>query len=147
MENNFYWWLLLGLFFLIIELTNPGFFFFFSFFWAALSAALLARYESSLFLQIITFFGASAVSFGTLCLWFKRKHYRVLQHGSKTNVAALQGKRAVVIEEIAPYKRGLIKVGGEVWAAQSRDSEHCNVGAVVEIIDIIGCHCVVRLVS
>jgi membrane protein implicated in regulation of membrane protease activity len=147
MENNFYYWLMLGLFFLLVELMNPGLFFFFSFFLGAVGAAVLALKNSSLLAQIGVFFAVFISVFSVLCLWFSRKQYRTLRHNAKTNVAALQGKRAVVLEEIKPFKQGLIKVGGELWSARARDNEWCVQGSVVEIIDVIGCHCVVRLVS
>lgn len=144
----FYAWLICGIFFLALETLSPGLFFFISFFIGALSAAAASLYDYSLLSQILIFFADSAISFILLCFWFKKNLYGIMpRHGYKTNIFALQGKKAEVIEEIKPLHVGLIKVGGELWAAKCKDDYHYPVGAVVEVVDVVGCHCIVKLIS
>jgi membrane protein implicated in regulation of membrane protease activity len=51
----------------------------------------------------------------------------------KTNVEALIGKRAVVLEEVAPLKYGRVKVGGEDWAAVPEGDSVIPPGTIVVI--------------
>lgn len=145
MENVFYYWLIFGLLFLLLEIGHSGLFFFFSFFAGAVGAALSSLLDASLYHQIGIFFIISAISF--VVLWKKIKGYNTLGHANKTNVFALQGKRAVVVEEIKPLHQGLIKINGEFWSAKTCDNDHYLIGTVVEVINVVGCHCVVRLVN
>ncbi len=140
-------WLIVGLLFLFLELFTPTLFFFVSFFLGSLGASLLSYFEFSLLLQISSFFGIALVSIVLLFVLLKKSHYFGPKHGAKTNFFALQGKHAEVIKEIKPIHIGLIKVGGEIWSARGKESDHFAVGSVVEIIDVIGCHCIVRLVQ
>jgi membrane protein implicated in regulation of membrane protease activity len=146
MANLFYSWLVLGLLFLLLEITNPTFFFFFSFFVGSLVAALLNFGDSSFYLQLSVFFGASITTFVVLCLWLKIKPYGIQKHGYRSNIFALQGKKGLVLEEIRPFDQGLIKIGGELWSAKAVNNEQCGVGSVVEIIDVVGCHCMVKII-
>lgn len=146
MVNLFFYWLIFGILFLALETLSPGLFFFISFFMGALSAAAASLYDYSLLNQIVMFFANSAIAFIILCFWFKKNIYGIMpKHGYKTNIFALQGKKAEVIEEIKPLHVGLIKVGGETWSAKCKDDVQCPVGAVVEVVDVIGCHCIVKL--
>jgi membrane protein implicated in regulation of membrane protease activity len=60
---------------------------------------------------------------------------------------SIKGKRAEVIEEIVPMHTGLIKIGGEIWSAKGLENSKYDVGTIVEVVDIIGCHCIVRLIK
>lgn len=39
-------------------------------------------------------------------------------HTTKTNVDAILGKKAVVVQKITPSKAGQVKVDGEIWRAE-----------------------------
>jgi membrane protein implicated in regulation of membrane protease activity len=148
MIHLFFYWLIIGLLFLLLELCSPGLFFFFSFFIGALGAAFAGLFEFSLYNQISIFFLISIILFIILCIWFKKNAYGIMpRHGYKTNIFALQGKRAEVIEEIVPMHTGLIKIGGEIWSAKGLENSKYDVGTIVEVVDIIGCHCIVRLIK
>jgi membrane protein implicated in regulation of membrane protease activity len=54
----------------------------------------------------------------------------------RTNVDSLIGREAVVTQEIAPFKDGFVKVGGEVWLAQS--DTIFNEGDIVKVESISG---------
>lgn len=140
-------WLIVGLFFLLLELSSPGFFLFISFFGGSLVSACAASYNVSFFNQVILFFIATLVSFIIICLYLKKNHYIDSSHLPKTNFFALIGKHAEVIEEIKPEHTGFIKVDGQIWSAKGKESEYFAVGALVEIIDVVGCHCKVRLLK
>lgn len=137
-------WLIVGFLFLLLELISPGFFFFVSFFCGALIAALFSAYHFTLIQQIIAFFTASCISFSLIYFVLKKRHYFNFRHVPKTNFFALIGKHAEVIEEIKPAQTGFIKVDGQIWSAKAKENESFPVGAVVEIIDVVGCHCKVR---
>ncbi|MFD6160739.1 NfeD family protein [Nocardia sp. NPDC060256] len=60
-----------------------------------------------------------------------------------TNVAALEGKSAVVLEEVAAHS-GQVKLGGEVWTARPMDeSEVYEPGTKVYVMRIEGATAVV----
>lgn len=98
-------------------------------------------------MQLGFFFGIAFFSFVLLCLLLKKSNYLGLRHGLKTNFFALQGKHAEVIKEIKPMHVGLIKVGGEIWSAKGKETDYFPIGSLVEIIDVVGCHCIVGLVK
>jgi membrane protein implicated in regulation of membrane protease activity len=137
-------WLVVGFFFLLLELINPGLFFFISFFCGSLIAALLSWYTFTVVQQTIAFFAASCTSFLLICLVLKKRHYLSNRHVPKTNFFALIGKHAKVIEEIKPGQTGSIKVDGQIWSAKGKENECYPIGSLVEIIDVVGCHCKVR---
>jgi len=137
-------WLTLGLIFLFFELLSPGLFFFLSFFLGSLGAAILDYCELSLLIQISSFFSIALLSIGLLWLLLKKSHYLGPRHEAKTNFFALQGKYAEVIQEIKPMHIGLIKVGGEIWSARGKGPNYLQIGDLVEIIDVVGCHCIVN---
>lgn len=142
----FYYWLIFGILFLFLELLNPGLFFFFSFFVGSLAAAVTSYADVSLYGQILSFFIGSVISCIVFGWIFKKNIFGIMpKHGYKTNIYALQGKKAEVIKKIEPLQTGFIKLNGEMWSAKS--NEVCPAGSVVEVVDVIGCHCFVRLVN
>ncbi len=56
----------------------------------------------------------------------------------KTNSDAVIGQRGVVLEEIEPFKPGVVKVGALKWTAVSRSDQRYQVDEVVEVIAIEG---------
>lgn len=142
MESFFFYWLIIAVLFLILEIGHSGLFFFISFSSGALTVAMMSLFMHSLFYQIIFFFIISAVSFASM--WFKVQRFNTGGHGHKTNIFALQGKKAVVVEEIRQFCQGRVKIGNELWVAKARNDEHYKSGDLVEVIDIVGCHCIVR---
>lgn len=62
----------------------------------------------------------------------------------KTNVDALIGKQAIVVERIAGLELGLVKVGGELWSARSIAETDIEPGTSVKIVAVVGCHLVVK---
>ncbi|HSF26565.1 MAG TPA: NfeD family protein [Actinomycetes bacterium] len=62
---------------------------------------------------------------------------------TRTGVAALVGRQAVVVERIDRHG-GRVKLGGEVWSARSFDPHHeIEYGQTVDVVEIEGATAVV----
>ncbi len=129
---------LTALFFLVLEMGSPGLFYFLSFFFGALAAAAASLVNTSLILLAGIFSGVSSFSFFILKYWVKKQS----RHVRKTNVAALIGKRGIVMQTISATKPGAVKVGGEVWSARCHQGV-IKEGAAVEVQQITGAYLVV----
>lgn len=57
--------------------------------------------------------------------------------GERTGVAALIGRRAVVLERV-DGTGGRVKLAGEVWSARSYDGSVIEVGTNVDVVEIQG---------
>jgi len=132
-------WVVLAALFLLFELSSPGLFFFLSFCFGALAAAAAALISPELLVQGATFVAGTAISFVILKRWVEREQH----HGYRTNVDALQGRRGVVIEAIAPNQAGSVKLGGELWSALSAHNEHISADTQVEVLRVRGVHLIV----
>ena len=102
-------WLIVAIIFIIIEAITVGL----TTIWfaaGALVGLLLAFFKVPGMAQIIIFLIVSLVLLGTTRKVFVNK----LKTGSqKTNVDALVGEEAVVLEDITPFNTGLVKVKGQ----------------------------------
>lgn len=101
-------------------------------------------YIELFFVQIASLILLTCCACSVLYLMTKRQKIKPVY---KTNVDALIGKEAIVLERIAystfePW--GLVKVGGENWAAGSLTGDSIEPGEYVEIVDLIGCHLMVK---
>ncbi|HHY45631.1 MAG TPA: NfeD family protein [Firmicutes bacterium] len=63
---------------------------------------------------------------------------------TKTNIDAIVGKTGVVTKEIPANDRGQVKVGGEVWSAESVDGRAIPQGVSVEVLRVDGVRLVVK---
>ena len=64
-----------------------------------------------------------------------------------TNVNSLIGKKAIVIQDIDNLKStGQVKIGGEIWSAQSESNDIISKDTEVEIVKIDGVKLIVKLV-
>jgi membrane protein implicated in regulation of membrane protease activity len=141
MNYNIIIWLILFTFFVIFELSSPGFFFFLSLGFGSIGSAMAASFEINLIGQLITFVMVSIGSLFILYYYFKNT-FKEQTH--KTNVYALVGKTGVVIENIEPYKKGTLKINGELWFARSLDNNLIKAGEVVEVVNLQGSHVIVK---
>lgn len=102
----------------------------------SLAALISAVCGAALWLQIVLFFGVSAVLL--LCLRPFLKKY-VTPHKTPTNVDALIGRQAVVTEQIDNLQGvGAVKLDGAVWSARSEIGVPLPEGETVEIVRISG---------
>ena len=100
---------------------------------AALIASLLG---AKVWLQVLIFAGVSALLL-LLVRPFLRKY--VDPHKIKTNVDALVGKKAVVIEPVDNLEGlGTVKLNGNIWTARSVDGANIPADTVVEVQAIEG---------
>lgn len=100
---------------------------------AALVASLL---NAPLWLQVLIFAGVSALLL-LLVRPFLRKF--VDPHKVKTNVDALVGQKAVVIEPIDNLEGlGTVRLNGNIWSARTVDASKIPADTVVEIRAIEG---------
>lgn len=126
---------------IIFELTSPGFFFFLSFAFGSVAAAITSLLQLELSTQLIAFLLATFFSFLLLKYWVKTSSGPLLY---KTNVEALVGKKAIVLQDITSAKKGLVKIDGETWSARSVDNSWIQIGSMVEVVATHGSHVIVK---
>ncbi|MCR4710587.1 MAG: NfeD family protein [Clostridiales bacterium] len=134
-------WLIIAIIFIIIEAITVGL----TTIWfaaGALVGLLLAFFKVPVMAQIIIFLIVSLVLLGTTRKVFVNK----LKTGSqKTNVDALVGEEAVVLEDITPFNTGLVKVKGQNWTAVAYDKDATiKAGETVKIKAIEGVKLIVK---
>ena len=134
-------WLIIAIIFIIIEAITVGL----TTIWfaaGALVGLLLAFFKVPVMAQIIIFLVVSLVLLGTTRKVFVNK----LKTGSqKTNVDALVGEEAVVLEDITPFNTGLVKVKGQNWTAVAYDKDATiKAGETVKIKAIEGVKLIVK---
>jgi len=139
-------WLVTALLFLIAELGNPGLFFFFSFFLGAFITAFCSFFITSYIAQLFIFLGGTTLAFLLLQVWIRSRGVR-LSKGPHTNIYALKGKRALVVQTIGPNKPGYITLDGVLWLARSVHNNTIAEAKWVEIVDVRGAHVLVMEVS
>lgn len=143
--DNLILWLLFVIASLLVEIViSPGLFYFLSFSLGAVGAAIAAYCGLGMLYQILVFFGVSMLSLLVLTRFVKRVSKDTLH---KSNVYALQGKKAVVTQTISNCQKGWVKIDGEFWSAASVDDQKIDAGEMVEIISSSGSHLKVKKVK
>lgn len=143
--DSLQWFLLFTITSLLLEiLISPGLFYFLSFSIGAAAAALSAYLGFAVIYQYLIFVGITAVSFLVLTVLIKRVSKDTLH---KSNVYALQGKKGMVTQTIAPCQKGWVKIDGEVWSAASVDDSVIEAGEMVEVISSAGSHLKVKKIK
>ena len=134
-------WLAAAIIFIIIEAVTVGL----TTIWfaaGALVALILALIKVGVGVQVAVFLILSLVLLATTRKIFVNK----LKTGSeKTNVDALVGEEAVVLEDITPFNTGLVKVKGQNWTATAADKDASILkGSTVKIKAIEGVKLIVE---
>jgi membrane protein implicated in regulation of membrane protease activity len=107
---------------------------------AALAAAGSAAIGAPVLAQVVVF-GAVSVGLVTLARPVLRR--RLHTGEIATNVAALVGSRAIVLQTV-DANGGQVKIGGEVWSARTYDeTEKLEPGRSVRVMEISGATAVV----
>ena len=108
----------------------------------ALVAAVLSLLHLSAAWQVAAFVVVSVV----LVVSTKRLTAGWLQSGrqERTNVYALEGKSALVVQAIPDKGTGQVRVDGEIWTAVSHDGSRVPAGVTVAVVKVDGVHLVVR---
>ena len=144
-EHMFLIWILIGLAFGFFELSSPGYFFFLSCSFGCFAAASLAWYQYALLTQMFVAFWVMAISLYLLYV-LVRKHAFSQQSWEKsaTNVDALIGREATVLQKIIGKEYGLVKVRGEIWSAETDENLTLDVDEEVVVVRIYGNKLMVR---
>lgn len=138
-----YIWILVALAFLFAELGAPGLFFFVSFAVGALAAGVMAFLGYMFFAQCAIALSVTMLSFWALRNLLKARRLSDVQYEHPdTNIDALVGKQGIVMSAIDQSKIGLVKVGGETWAASSE--QELSVGTRVSVLRVEGNRVIVR---
>lgn len=134
-----YIWLIIAIALLFAELNTPGLFFFLSFTVGAICSAVLAFMGYSIITQCVVGLVVSIMTFFFLRKYLKSKKMSDVMYGpAHTNIDALVGKNGVVIEQIKPSGKGLVKVGSELWRARCEGQEVLGKGTTVVVLRIEG---------
>ncbi|MBL4587882.1 NfeD family protein [Candidatus Babeliales bacterium] len=144
-EYMFLFWILTGLAFGFLELSSPGFFFFLSCSFGCFVAASLAWYQYTLVTQMVVAF--FVMIFSLYILYALVKKYAFSQHSSEkhtTNIDALIGREALVLQKIIGKEYGLVKVRGEIWSAETDDDAALEINESVVVVRIYGNKLMVR---
>lgn len=107
----------------------------------ALVVMLLSIFIESILWQVIVF---AAISIILLVIATKYLVNRDKDVKYDTNLQGIISKKAVVIEDIEPYKTGLVKINGEEWTAISDEETTIKKGTIVEITAIEGVKLIVK---
>lgn len=142
----FWWmrWLILAGLLFIGEIVTTGFILFW-FGIAALLCAILDFAHVHIYFQIITFIVAAVV----LIIFTRPLTKGLLKpKGVQSNVFAIIGKIGTVVKEIDNIQgEGQVKIGGEVWRAESEDGSNIQKGTDVEVIKVEGVRVIVKIKS
>jgi membrane protein implicated in regulation of membrane protease activity len=135
-------WVIVGVAMFVLEIFTPGF---------VLAAFGIGCFVSAIAALVGLPFGIQILAFsiGTLGAFFgirpfvlKRLHPG--DHGFKSNVDALVGQEARVLEAVDPSTdSGRVLVAGEDWRAVSATGEPITKGSSVTIVEIDGAKVVV----
>lgn len=137
-------WLILAGIFFIGEIATTGFLVFW-FGVGALLAMVTSFFTTSIILQTVIFVISSTILI-LVTKPFVKKFVDIKT--TNTNAYSIIGKNALVIKEIDPiHSTGQIKVDGEVWSAESQNSEVIPKGSEVKVIAIEGVKAIVKAVK
>ena len=129
-------WVLVAVGLTVGEILTPGLFFLGPVAVAAIAASIVAAIGPGWLAQLIVFVAGAAASLAVLRP-IARSHLR-MPHAIRTGAAALEGSKALVLEQV-DARGGRVKIGGEVWSARAYDeTQVLQPGAWVEVMKIEG---------
>ena len=129
------WWIVAAVIFFILELSTASFFFL----WigaGALATAVLSYFVDTAWVQYAAFAVSSIVLVTVSRPWASRLS-GITQRAA--NVDALVGQKAVItkVEKHMPNK-GYVKVGSEIWKAESENQEPLELNVEVTVASVHG---------
>lgn len=134
MEHFFIWenWIYLGIILFILEIFTPGFIVA-CFGIGAFTASILAFFDASLSLQLLSFSVGSLLSFLAIRPYIL-KHVYQPDNITKTNADSLIGRKGKVKETINnDLNHGRVVIDGDNWRAHSYDGTIIRKGETVEV--------------
>ena len=143
MTLPWYLWIVLGIVFFTLEIVTPGFLFA-CFGVGCLSAGVVSSLSAGIELQIVSFTFMTLVTFFGIRP-FMLRYLSSSESNVPTNVDALIGKKALVVETIDPLRnKGRVVVGGENWKAISLNDAIIETDTEVVVVKVDGIKLVVR---
>lgn len=137
--NEYVVWIVTAVVLFLLEILTPGVFFFACLGMGALAAAAVSALGGSFTVAWVVFFAVSIASI-YLVRPFARRYFGGLK--KKSNVDAVVGRDAPLIEKVTPDSLGLVKIDGEFWKVSSQET--LEVGQRVEVVAVEGTHLVVK---
>lgn len=136
-------WLIAGVVLFIAEMVTPGAFVFACFGLAALIVSPISCVVTISWVNWLIFLALS-IAFVVMARPIAK---RAIQSGSRaSNVDELVGKIGVVTEEIKRNGFGTVRVGSEIWKAESKPQADIDVGSEVKVLGIDGTRLIVEKV-
>jgi len=135
--DPWFFWLIAAVLLVLLELVFSGFVLL-CFGFAAFATSIISLVGDALELQILSFIVFTVIAFVAIRPFFL-KRMKPKEGFVETNVYALIGAEAKVVEEINPDSGvGRVKIRGEEWGAVSKNSTSIPVGSIVKVIEISG---------
>jgi membrane protein implicated in regulation of membrane protease activity len=134
-------WLIVAAVSIIIEiLPPPTHFFFLCVALGALAASIAAFFTTTPWVPWAVF-GVTTVALTPMLIPLAKFLFTPKAHPS--NVDALIGEKALVLETIVPKTPGVVKIRGETWRAMT-EGESFNKDEWTQVVRVEGTHVVVR---
>jgi len=134
-------WLSAAVFFLVVEIMPPPtHFYFLCLVFGSIAAAITTMYTSSLWWSLIVFVVVSVALIPVLVPLAKFL-FTPKRHAS--NVDALVGAKALVLEAVESKTPGSVKIGGEIWSAKS-EGESFAKDQWVQVVRVEGSYVFIR---
>jgi membrane protein implicated in regulation of membrane protease activity len=131
-----YLWIIGGIILLLLEVGTPGLFVFISLACGTFAAALSAFLGTPWYVQCWIAITGSVTSFAALKSHFSAKKQ---PPQIRTNIDALIGQEATVIQAIDSHTVGRVKIRGEEWPAIAENQQYSFAkGTVVKVVRIQG---------
>ncbi len=132
------WWLIAPAFSIIFETNRSKYFLFLSLCTGSICACISLILGISKIYQILIFIISSMSAFWTIDK-IKQPH-----ESYSDGFYELMGKRGIVTEPIAPFKKGLVKINKKMWSADTLRNCSIETGSIVEVIATHGCNIIVE---
>lgn len=141
-----FYWLIAAILLILLELLFSGFVLL-CFGFAAFLTTIVSLLKAGIELQILSFIVFTVIAFVTVRPFFL-KHMKPKGGLVETNIYALIGTEAKVVEEINPDSNsGRVRVQSEEWGARSSDSSVIPVGTTVKVLQVSGNKLIVQILS
>ncbi len=137
-------WLIVAVVCIIVEILPPPTHFFFLSVAIGALAASIASFFSHLSWLSWTVFAVTTVALTPMLIHLAKFLFPPGSH--RSNVDALVGEKALVLERIDSKTPGSVKVHGEVWRARSQ-GDAFEQDQWVQVVGIEGTHLIVRRTS
>jgi membrane protein implicated in regulation of membrane protease activity len=135
-------WLIAAAVCIIVEiLPPPTHFFFLCVAIGALAASIAAFFSAAVWLPWVVF---AVVSVALTPMLIPLAKFLFTPKNHPSNVDAIVGEKALVLEEIHAKSAGVVKVKGETWSARSEAGDTFVKDSWVQIIKVEGTHVVVK---